>query len=118
MYIFLSESGGTSKSHFVKVIYKAIPKTLLYYRKDSKKSRFLSLGPTGIPPINLGATTIPSGLRIKPGTKLLGLDDKYKASLKDRLSDVGFLVIDELCMVSSDLGTAIDLRYRNIHDES
>ena len=40
-----------------------------------------------------------SGLRIKPGTKVLGLSDKSKAALRNRLSEVNVLIIDELCMV-------------------
>ena len=50
------------------------------------------------------------GLRIRPGTKLLGLIDKYKAALKNRLSEVRLLITDELSMVLSNLGTDIDSR--------
>ena len=40
VYIFLSGSGGTGKSHLVKVIYNAILKILLYHRKDQKNREF------------------------------------------------------------------------------
>ena len=39
MRIFLSGSEGTGKSPLVKVIYEAVSKILLYYFKESKKSR-------------------------------------------------------------------------------
>ena len=39
---------------------------------------------------------------------LLGLNDKSKAALRSRLSEVKFLVIDELSMVSSELWTDVD----------
>ena len=39
---------------------------------------------------------------IKPGTKVLGLNDKSKAALRNRSSDVKFLIIDGLSLVSSD----------------
>ena len=68
------------------------------------------LGPTGISAVNIGGTTIHSGLGIKPGAKLLGLNDKSKAALRNRLSEVKFLIIDELSMVSSDLWTDTDSR--------
>ena len=55
--IFLSGSGGTGKSHLVKVIYNAISKTLLYHRKDPDKPRVLLLGPTRISVVNIGGTT-------------------------------------------------------------
>ena len=46
------------------------------------------LGTTGISAINIGGTTIHSGLGIKPGTKVLGLNDKSKATFRNRLSEV------------------------------
>ena len=71
IYVFLSGSGGTGKSHLVKVIYNIISKTLLYHCKDPEKPRVHLLGPTGISAVNIGGTTIHSGLGIKPRTKLL-----------------------------------------------
>ena len=52
---------------------------------------------------NTISKTIRSGLGIKPGTKLLGLNDKSKATLRNRLSEVKYLNKDEHFMVSSDL---------------
>ena len=37
---FLSGSGGTGKSHLVKVIYNAILKILPYHRNDQKNREF------------------------------------------------------------------------------
>ena len=110
VHIFLLGSGGTGKSNLVKVIYNAISKTLLYHCKDTEKPKVLLLGPTGISAVNIGGTTIHSGLAIKPGTKLLGLNDKSKVDLRNRLSDVKLLIIDKLSMVSSDLWADIDSR--------
>ena len=110
MHIFLSGNGGTGKSHLVKVKYNTISKTLLYHCKDPDKLKVLLLGPTGISAVNIGGTNIDFGLRIKPGTRLLGLNDKTKAALRNRLSEVKLLIMDELSMVSSDLWTDIDSR--------
>ena len=110
VHIFLLGSGGTGKSNLVKVIYNAISKTLLYHCKDTEKPKVLLLGPTGISAVNIGGTTIHSGLAIKPGTKLLGLNDKSKVDLRNRLSDAKLLIIDKLSMVSSDLWADIDSR--------
>ena len=104
VHIFLSGSGGSGKSHLVKVIYNAISKTLLYHSKDTEKPRVLMLGPTGISAVNISRITIHSGLGIKPGAKLLGLNDKSKAALRNRLSVLKFLIIDELSMVSAIYG--------------
>ena len=98
----------------MKVIYNAISKTLLYHCKDPEKSRVLFFGLTGISAVNIGRTTIHSGLGIKPGTKLLGLNDKSKAGLGNRLSEVKILIMDELSMVSNGLWTDIDSRLGEI----
>ena len=42
-------------------------KTLLYHCKDPEKPRVLLLGLTGISAVNIGGSTVYSGLGIKPG---------------------------------------------------
>ena len=51
---------------------------------------------------------IHSGLGIKPGVKLLGLSDKMKTSLRNKLSEVKIFIIDEFSMVSSGLFSKIN----------
>ena len=108
VHLFISGRGGKSKSHFVKVIYNTISKTLFHHCKEPEKPNVLLLGPAGIPGVNIGGTTIHSGLGIKPGTKLLGVNHRYKASLRNSLSEVKLLIIDELSLVSSDLWTDVE----------
>ena len=115
VHIFLLGSGGTGKSHFVTVIYNAISKALLYHCKDPDKPRVFLLGPTGISAVNMDGPTIHSGLAIEPGTKLSGLNDKSKAVLRNRLSEVKLLIIDKLSMVLGDLWTCIDSRLGDIN---
>ena len=43
--------------------------------------------PIGISAVNTGGTAIHLGLGIKSGPKLLGLSNKMKASLRNRLSE-------------------------------
>ena len=59
--------------------------------KTQRNLEIFLLGPTGISAVNMGATTIHSGLGIKPGIKLLGLNDKSKSALRNKLSQVKFL---------------------------
>ena len=75
-HIFLSCSGGTSKSHLVKLMYNAKSKSLLYHCKGPEKPGFLLLESAGISTVNIGATTIHFCLGIKPAEKLLGLNEK------------------------------------------
>ena len=79
-----------------------------HHCKEQEKPIVLFLKRTGIPVINISGTTIHSGLGIKPGIKLLGLNDKSKDVFRNCLSEVKLSVIDELCMVSNDLWTDID----------
>ena len=93
----------------MKVIYSTISKTLLYHYKDPEKPRVFLLGRTGtLSAVYIGGATFHSGLGVKNGIKLLGLNDKSKGASRNRLSEVKFLIIDELSMVSSDLWTDID----------
>ena len=55
---------------------------------------------------NIGGNTIHSDLGIKPGIKLLGLKDKSKVTLRNKI--IKGDIIDELFMVSSDLSTDIN----------
>ena len=107
MWSISLRSGGTGKSHLMKVICNAISETLLYHCKDPYKPRVLLLGPKEISAINKGGTTIHSSLAIKPGTKLLGLNGKSKAALINRLLEVELVIIGELSLVTSDLWTDI-----------
>ena len=97
-----------------KLTYNATSKTLLYHCKNSEKPRVLLLDLTRISALNTGGTTIHSVLGIKPGTKLLDLNDKSKAALRSKTSEVKFLIIDELSIVSSDLWIDIDLSLEKI----
>ena len=114
VHIFLSGSRSTGKSHLVKTIYQVLSKELLYYSKEPDKSRAVLLGPTGISTVNVGGTTIHSFHGIKSGVKLLGLSDKRKASLRNKLSEVKMVIIDECSMVSSALFFKINARLLEI----
>ena len=56
----------------------------------SEKPRVLLLWLIGVSAVNLGWATINSGLKIKPGTKLFGLNDKSKATLRNGLSELNY----------------------------
>ena len=52
--IFFSGSGGTGKSHLVKVRYNAISKSMLYQCKDPENPRVLLLVHTEISAVSIG----------------------------------------------------------------
>ena len=55
VHIFLSGSGGTSKSHLV-IVNAIMQKTLLYHSKDPEKPRVLLLGLIGISAVDIGSS--------------------------------------------------------------
>ena len=68
-------------------------KTMFYLSKNPEKLKALLLEPTGISAVKVGGSTIYSGLG-KAWTKWLGLNDKSKATLNKRLSEVTFLILN------------------------
>ena len=69
-------------------------KTLLYHCKDPEKHTAHLLEPTRILLVHIGGTASNSSLGIKPGTKLFCLNDKSKAALRNKLSDMKVLITD------------------------
>ena len=59
------------------------------------------LAPTGVAAVNINGTTIHSGLEINVGGKLYPLSEQHRAALRNKLSEVRLIIIDEISMVSS-----------------
>ena len=79
-----------------------------------KNLRVLLLSPTGISAVSIGGTAIHEGLGIKPGIRLLDLNNRSKTILRNKLLEVKFLIIDELSMGSSDLCVDVSSRLQEI----
>ena len=109
LHIFLTGQGGCGKSHLVKTIFHTLSKLLLRKGADPDKPRVLLLAPTGVAAVNIDGTTIHSGLSIY-GKVYTPLSDKMRASLRNKLSEVAAIIIDEISMVSDKLFKDIHLR--------
>ena len=59
------------------------------------------LAPTGVAAININGTTIHSGLGTNFGGKLYPLSEQHRAALRNNLSEVREIIIDEISKVSS-----------------
>ena len=105
VHIFLSGSKGTGKSHLLKYIMPC--QKHCFTTIKTQKSRAFFYSELQEYYCKYPETTIHSDLPIKPGTKLLSLNYKSKTVSRNRLSEVKFLVIDELSMVSNGLWTDI-----------
>ena len=101
LYMFLTGEGGCGKSHLLKVVCLALTKLLLHKGGDPEKPRVLKLAPTGVAAINIDGTTIHSGLGIFNNNECFPLSDKLKTSLRNKLSEVCVIIVDEISMVSN-----------------
>ena len=100
-YMFWLGGACVGKSRLAKTIHMSIIKVLLHKGSSPEKLRVLLLAPTRVAVININGTTIHTALRINVGTKMLSLNDHQKATLRKKLSEVRFIMIDEISMVSS-----------------
>ena len=100
-HIFITGGAGVRKSHSIKTDFLPLNKVLVYKDGDADKPRILILVPTGVAAINFNGTTIHSGLGINVGSKLYPLNDQQHAVLRNKLSEVRFIITDEISMVSS-----------------
>ena len=101
----------------MKVIYQSLTKTLSYGDVVIEKPKVLLMAPTGVAAIQVDGTTIHTALGIPVGhfgTKLPPLPDKMKCSLRNHLSDLKVIIIDEISMVSNELLFYMHLRLNEI----
>ena len=108
--MFLTGEGGCGKSHLLKTLFLALTKILLHKGGEPDKPRVLKLAPTGVAAINIDGTTIHSGLGIFTNRECFQLSDKMRTSLRNKLSEVSVVIIDEISMVSNILLLNIHLR--------
>ena len=99
-HIFITGGAGVEKSHLITKIFLSL-QVLGYKGGDADKPRIFLLAPTGVAAININGTTIHSGLGINVGSKLYPLNDQQRAALRNKLSEVRLIIIDEISMVSS-----------------
>ena len=113
-HLFFLGRGGCSKSHLTQTIFHAFSKVFLYRSGDPTKTRVLLLAPKGVAAININGNTIDSGFHILCQGKLLTLNEKNKAELKNKYSEVDLVIIDEISMVSSKLFDQVHKRMNKI----
>ena len=102
LHLFVTGSGGCGKSHLVNIVYHSLTKMLC--AKQSEKPKVLLLAPTGVAAINIEGITIHSWLGIiigHHGENVLRLSDKMRSKLRNKLSEVGVIIIYEISMVSN-----------------
>ena len=113
-HIFLTGGAGVGKPHLIKTIFMSISKSLSFKGGDPEKPRILILAPTGVAAINIDGTTIHTALGINVGHKLYRLNDRQRGILRNKFSEIKFIIIDEISMVSSVLFYQVHQRLNEI----
>ncbi|XP_057290232.1 uncharacterized protein LOC130612916 [Hydractinia symbiolongicarpus] len=107
IHIFLTGSVGCGKSYLITTISDMLKKALSYRAGNLEKNKILILAPTGVAAINVEGNTIHSALGIpvdRSFTKNISkLSDKKRCMLRNRLSELSIIVIDEISTVSNKL---------------
>ena len=104
LHVFLTGNAGCGKSFLMKVIYQSLTKTLSHGDVVIEKPKVLLMAPTGVAATQVDGTTKHTALGTPVrhiGTKLPLLPDKMKRSLRNLLSDLKVIIIDEISMVSN-----------------
>ena len=104
LYIFITGGAGTGKSHLIKTIYNSLLKLFSFRATTLEKPKVLLIAPTGVAAVNIDGTTIHTALGLpckKCGINLPRLSDKRRAALRNKLSEVSAVIIDEISMVSN-----------------
>ena len=79
----------------------SLSKVLINKGGELEKPRILLLVPTGVAPININGANIHSGFWINAGGKLYPLSEQHRAALRNELSEVRLIIVDEISVVSS-----------------
>ena len=117
MHVFLIGNARSGKSFLMKVIYQSLTNTLSYGDVVIEKPKVLFMAPTGASAIQLDDATIHTALGIPVGhfgKTFPPLHDKMKFCLRNHLSDLKVIIIDEISMVSNELLFYVHLRLNEI----
>ena len=104
LQLFITGGAGAGKSHLMKTFYHTAVNTFRQISQNPEKPSVLLLASTGIAAINIKGTTINSGLSIpvdKFGYNLTPLSDIEKSALRNHLSELKLIIIDEISVVSN-----------------
>ena len=113
LHIFLTGNVGCRKSFLTKFLYQSLSKIFSYRNSEFEKTKVLLLAPTGVVVISIGGTVIHTGLNIPFrcfGKHLPPLNDKMRSMLRNRLSEVKVIIIDDVSMISNELLLHIHLQ--------
>ena len=72
----------------------------MYKGCDSEKPNILLLAPIRVAAVHINGTSIHCGLQISIRSKMFPLNERQRAILRNKLSEVKIIIIDEISMIS------------------
>lgn len=117
LYRFLSGGAGVGKSFVIQALYQTVLKFLNKHAGDDfNKRRILLLAPTGKAAYHIKGSTIHNGLKITPSNKLehRPLSASQLNTLRNQISSVKLLIIDEVSMVGFRMFNCINQRLMEV----
>ena len=120
IHIFVTGGGGGGKSHLIRTIYHTAVNMFKYNAVNPSLPTVLLMAPTGVAAVNIGGTTVNTGLAIPKhaGINLPPLPDQKKTLLRLSLSELKLLIIDEISMISNNRLLHIHQRLKEIFGTS
>ena len=116
--LFITGGAGAGKSHLIKAIYQMASQTFKQISESPEKPSVLLLTPTGILATNISGTTINRGLSIPVDNNysysVAAVSDIERSRLRNQLSELKIIIIDEISMVSNMKLLFVHQRLKNI----
>ncbi|XP_041482326.1 uncharacterized protein LOC121429412 [Lytechinus variegatus] len=115
-HIFITGGAGTGKSHLVKCLYYEATRILARILHNPDDISVLKMAPTGVAAYNINGHTIHSILSIPINAKMpyQPLSEEKISALRNKLSQLQIIIIDEISMVNQKLMYYIHSRLRQI----
>ncbi|WAR11596.1 PIF1-like protein, partial [Mya arenaria] len=124
IHLFISGGAGTGKSHLISALYQTIELNLRKEGDTPDCPKVLLLAPTGTAAFNIQGATIHAALlfsllqqsasRKSSSATTHPLSDDKRNTLRVKMSQLKFIIIDEISMVASDFFVEIHKRLTEI----
>lgn len=118
VHLFVTGGAGTGKSHLITAVYQTIQLMLQREGGNPDCPKVLLLAPTGTAAYNIEGVTIHAGLLLSvkksQSRKTSQLSDDKRNTLRAKLFDLKFIIIDEISMVGCDFLLEIHNRLTEI----
>ena len=119
-FVFLTGGAGVGKSHLVRCIYTEATRILAKTSENPDSIVVLKVAPTGVAAFNIQGLTIHSAFSLPLRMRLpyVPLTEERLSSLRNTLSQVQIVIIDEISMVDQNIFGYIHGRLQQIKGKS